>query len=462
MTLETIHLEYEFFRKELQNYELLDSLYVIWAYSRNFDYNFEFPKNIEVSTDVKDGKGFEKRARSWLEFEFEYFVKEIIINCSQSQLILPKSFKKERELALIVNRSRKFREYIDSTTTTPENVLLEFNRLAHQQFKWQTDIVCKVVRYYKIYSEAGLNSIILKRFGISALYLYKYTIAVNVTLSKYFKVPKSYFFNGKYKDYSEKFLTEFTSDLVIMRSEMISFNKIDKDHFFNYNPIISRPILVFEDEVLCPIPKLILLKLTDGLFFLLSNEKEFGQLYGKAFEKYVGEIISVAVNDLQYFGEMELTKNIKSTDWHIHDTNSLLFIECKAKRPRLASKSQTQMTEEWSSDLEKLTLALKQCADSYNKYINGYYSNLKQRNLKPYFMVITLEDWFVELNDMTYQLIKSQLISKLKQKYPYIEEIEFAIISIERFETIVESINTLGIADFVKKRLVKSKNKQNG
>ena len=145
---------YKPLRNQLSSYNLIDSLQLIWGYSRNYTFNLPLPSDIQHHPKFSPSDDiFNRRLYGLKEFELELLMKEFIINCN----LLPakhslKEFKNFTKLIIYLHS--KLQEEIDKNFTTKGDILLEFNRMAHSQFKWQLGYDQKIIfRYNKVFAD---------------------------------------------------------------------------------------------------------------------------------------------------------------------------------------------------------------------------------------------------------------------------------------------------------------------
>lgn len=160
---------YKPFRNRLTKYNVIDSLYVIWGYSRNYIFDHSFPNDIAKPAGFNplEPNKQNRKYRGLFDYELEYLLKEFIINCDTFDT--RKSFREHGELSTLINYMRfTLSEEIDKKYTVQDNFLLEFNRMAHRQFIWQLNYSHKTIfRYFKIYSHDFLAKIILNKFQLT-------------------------------------------------------------------------------------------------------------------------------------------------------------------------------------------------------------------------------------------------------------------------------------------------------
>lgn len=158
---------YKPFRNKLREVALIDSLYVIWCFSRNFTFNLPFPNDVQLPANFNPLAPINDRRYFGIpEFEQEFLMKEVILNSPSHST--PKSFKKTEVLRKVVNYMRQVLSEKIDVKYKPDNFLLQFNRIAHKQFVWQIPVTQRtILRYYKIFSDKDVDQLIIKKLTFS-------------------------------------------------------------------------------------------------------------------------------------------------------------------------------------------------------------------------------------------------------------------------------------------------------
>ncbi len=157
-------------RNALRKLDLNDTLGVIRAYSafRTLRTRTPFPTDMEVHPSVYSNKGI------ILPWEMEVLAREAIIVCSP-QPTTSYTARKWNTFSSLVNKLREVDEYISRYLVDDKNILQEVTvRLAHQQFKYQTEVPSKVslVRYSRIFGHAAVEPIVKAKTGLSPKQLF--------------------------------------------------------------------------------------------------------------------------------------------------------------------------------------------------------------------------------------------------------------------------------------------------
>lgn len=454
---------YRPFRNNLAAMNLLESLYVIWGYSRNYIFDKYFPADIEKLPNFNPYESdlhLRKFRGGFFDHELEFLMKEIIINCD----IAPRAKKlKERSNSIkVINYLRGvLNEGIDKSLNLEDNILFEFNRIGSRQFKWQLHYnINTILRYYKIYSTPGVSDIIYNKLKLTPL-------QINLIGSLLFRFTAENFITPFPKSSETKIVTAemmmvylktFGIELNEIKHELKNHQQINGNLFYTYNPLIAKPIILAKDGYMCPIPLLIYWQMTDGIYYSICGEKNFSKAFGDSFQLYIGEVLekSCDKHNIQIYPEETYGKEHKKTsDWILIDNDSVVFIECKTKRMRFESKSQFGISEELKADIKILAEAIKQLYKTYINYSKNLYNTLKFDELKHFFpLVLTLEDWQINWSTDRLELLKEFVLEEfdkhnidkeLLNKFPYY------IDCASTFERNIQVINEIGINNYFQK-----------
>jgi hypothetical protein len=92
------------------------------------------------------------------------------------------------------------------------------------------------------------------------------------------------------------------ADLFSIRQSLEGPQRYDESWAYSWNALEATLLVRLRDnrlhEFLCPVPDLILRRVTEGLFYDRGKSKlAFGNAYGHAFERYVGDVLRVQFSD---------------------------------------------------------------------------------------------------------------------------------------------------------------------
>lgn len=452
---------YKPFRNQIRNYYLLDSLYLIWGYSRNFTFNLPFPIDIEKPSDFNPHNNIDhRRYRGIPEFEQEFLFKEFILNCDT--VPTKKTLKHKDKLAKLINYLRfSLNDEIDKHYTIKSDFFLEFNRMAHRQFIWQTGYNQNVIfRHYKIYSNAEVAPLIFKKFNLTTWELFILGFFFFRWTGEHFrtKLPFTSKISLLTNDMIETFFKHFSITIEQAKKELKECQEMNENLFYSYNPLLARPILIYQNTFSCPIQLLLFWQITSGIYYSIVKEPGFENAFGNSFQSYIGEVLYKCCNQakLEIKEEKKYGKEEKrTTDWIVTDDNAVLFIECKTKRMTIVSKSELNIEKGLELDLKKMSLFITQLYKTYLDYREGKYPHLTFDPSKKFIpLVATLEPWYINMNPKILGLLKNFVVENLIANNidaSIIDKFPYHIRSSEDFEKDIQLINSLGILGYFNK-----------
>ncbi len=144
-------------------------------------------------------------------------------------------------------------------------------------------------------------------------------------------------------DYVSLDMNEFANKIDDVRKQDERFITAD------FQPLLQFPVVrTGTDKYIAPIPKLLIDRITDGLFHDLANsmsgsgsENPFREYFGKLFERYVGLQLEMVFGTDQLFPEKEYGRDRegkRTPDWVVNDRDLPLAIECRSSTFRLETQ----------------------------------------------------------------------------------------------------------------------------
>lgn len=425
-------------------------------------FNLKFPGHIEKPNNFNPNGDIDRRRYSGIpEFELEFLLKQILINCDDKTY--SKTLKSKDTLAKLINYSRKtLSEGISKISLddlgSEVDFLFEFNRMTHRQFNWQVGYNHNIIfRYYKIYNDEKLSEIILKKFGLSTYELFIMGFFLFQHTANYFRIP--YPIKSDSKIITDEMLKIFFENFAIniedVKNELKEYQEMNENLYYSYNTLLSKPIILNDGYFICPMQLLLFWRITSGLYYSIVKEKGFENAFGSSFENYIGEFLhkSILNKNISIFPEEVYGKPEKrTTDWILVEKEAILFIECKTKRMTIKSKTQLDIKEGLHNDIKKMAGFILQLYKSFLDYYNNLYPNVKYDKSKNFIpLLLTLETWYVNFNPRIMNMLNDYIIEEfeknnldkvLLEKHPY------HIRSTEDFERDILIINELGIKEY--------------
>ncbi len=376
-------------------------------------------------------------------------------------------------------KHRKLLELIRSLNekVSQSNIYIDpwlwLNSEYHNQTKQNnSSFYAKVYRYYRIFNNDIISNHIESKIGISyhefmvsSLWLYSVFMKSN-----WFCVKKAYFNNLQSKYVNTPFakvnkvLNILSKPLAELKEELKKTTSYKNETMFNfsYSPHIQFPIIEYLDYLYCTIPNYLITQFTSGMYYIADiPNANIANDFGKGFENYVGEILSInnknmnliILPEIIYFNGQKRT-----SDWIIIDDSNLILLECKTNRLRYQSKYQLSLNElEYTNksnlgeDLKKLVSAVVQLYKVYFDYKSGIITGLQfdaNKNFTP--IVITLEEWFADnpvIDERICNLVKRELYN-LKIDPNIVDFNRYKIISIETFEKEIQIMSKEGLSEY--------------
>ena len=248
----------------------------------------------------------------------------------------------------------------------------------------------------------------------------------------------------------------FGATLEDLRANMKEYHEVSENLFYTYNPINEKPFILHNNNLICPVPLLAFWRFTSGLYYtIVSNENNFAEAFGNSFQNYIGSIINkcCSLPVFQIFPE-EIYGNPekRTTDWAITSDNAVMFVECKTKRMTIVSKASLEITTQLQTDIRKLAEAVTQTYKTYIDYSNNLYPSLRFNNSLHFVpVVVTLEDWFININHVLMNILTDAVRVEFERKHldqNLLQTNPFYIRSASEFERDLQVISALGIRNY--------------
>lgn len=354
-------------------------------------------------------------------WELALICKEIIINSERygrthSLLVWP-------YLAGTVNNLKDFENELAKRYSTRENVLLEAFRISHRQFRWQRrPTMDEPARYWKLFSYGNLHNLVEKSIGLTI----EEIIKIGMSLQGVFQDKIALFYPpqsnvpGINQEKIDKFLEHFCIDFEELRKRLISEQQYNHKFAFAYSSLVAYPLIrtVWNDRdaIICPVPRYLYERITDGLYYEVVRTPGFDRAFGDAFQWYIGEALKALFKKGKIYPETFYDKYKRTADWVAEDGSAILFLECKTKRLAFNAKEALLDLSALETELGKLADAVAQLYTTIEDYKKGSYPQLKyQPNKVIYPMVVTLEEWFIWGNPIVNKLddlVKERLLKR--------------------------------------------------
>ena len=449
---------YKPLRNQIRNFELFESLKICWHISNYLDKEINLPSDIELDTQLKHNfNPILFRVRAISEWELEFLVSELILNSSERVIDKKQTIKNLKNRNSCVSHIRRIRDaYIDLSDTN--KIFLEMNRMSHQQFIWQTNYnYTSIYRYFKIFNDNTLNSLIEEKYNLSVFDIIKSGLVLFTFFSMNFNLSTDFEeqLANVNTDVINKFLLKHATIIDSLRNYISDARRYDDTLLYAFNPIRKYPLLNINNFIYCPIPKLLYWQITSGIYYSIFSHASFDNAFGYSFQNYLMELIekvnsnnSLSIHPEEIYG----TPEKRTADIIIEDDDSILFIECKTKRMVWRAKELLTDTLDLEIDIDIISNAFYQLYKTLQDYLDNLYPHLSFNPTKKiYLMVVTLEDWYIGYNDLLYTKLRDNIISSFisdNKKANLITDYPYFLFSSEEFERAVQVIEEVGIKQY--------------
>jgi hypothetical protein len=455
-----IEVLFSAFKKRIALFNLEDVMYVVWGLMGNLQFDKPIPSDIETRRDYDQTGDINKRRLAGInEWELEFILSQAL-TYSPSYITTGFSPTKISQIGPLVNDLRKFEDEVHKLIFTDNSLIQrEFFRVAHRQFPWQIPLNTQsTYRYFRVFNDGDLKSIVTKAIGLTPLEIYQIGLALLGLLISNFTLSLRAVAAGGFTS-SDKigiFVYTFGIDIRTIQKQLRDSVQMDETLVYGYNPLRAKPILIQDDTLYCPMPTLLLWQITSGIYYHVMKAEGFNNAFGNAFQNYVGFVINeVMANNALFtiYPEATFGKPEKRTiDWAIEDNEAYLMIECKGKRLTLSAKSEILDATAIESDIEKMCSFVIQGYKTISDFKGGLYPHMKYDSRKKiHLVVLTLEEWFIPLNPELMLTLFSKVTATLREKgmdenMPI--EIPFFVESMSSFEKAIQVIESIGITGF--------------
>jgi len=394
-------------------------------------------------------------------WELSLLCKEVLLN---SERYGPThSLLEWRYLAGANNKLKELENEITKQYSTKENVLLELFRISHRQFRWQRlPTMDAPARYWKIFGEQNLHTIIEKNVGLTM----EEIIKIGMSLLGFFQDKIALFYPPRIKlpgitqEKLDKLLDHFCIDYEELKKKLAAEQQFNEKFAYTYSSLVAYPLILKEwngkDAILCPIPRYLFERITDGIYYEICGVSGFDQAFGDAFQEYIGDVLKAVYKKGEIYPETQYGNNKRTVDWIIKDDTAVLFIECKTKRLTVGAKAALFDMTELETELGKLADSIVQVYKTIEDYKKDLYPQIRYDPAKPYFpIVVTLEDWFL-YGDLIVNKLDEFIINRLKKtglQEDLITANPYCVISAETFEMFVFIANIKSIKETLEEKV---------
>jgi hypothetical protein len=449
----SLYHDYKPFRNFTRQFDLEASMLDVWHYALFLTDDKPLPPHYAASRAEHQFVSLKTLVHPW---ELEIIARELILNAGRSGDC---SLAKWSDLRAAINHVRRLDEItFELSDDKMRDVLIELHRLAHRQFPWQIKpTVNTLVRAFRVYGSPQMDALVKRELGLTTYQFIRLGIAVagGFRNRPYLSTTQDYSCLGIPLETSKAFLSRLSCDINSLRKETRAHQSYDRDWVYAWNPLEATPLISLDvshpELLVCPLPALILKRVTSGLYFDIVKSAGFDNPFGDSFQTYIGDVLKVACHGPRFATRAEAPYYIggnlhHGTDWIVSDVGGHVFIECKTKRLRLDAKTRSD-TKALEKDVLVLAKAIVQHYGNVKNALDGK-TDWTSGGRPIYPLILTMEDWFI-FSPRIDELLNSEvtrLFSECGLDLSFLERMPFTIASAHEFEIAIQIIAEVGIS----------------
>ena len=348
-----------------------------------------------------------------------------------------------------------------------ELIWYEMFRIAHLQFPWQTSISGRMVaRYFEIYGHPDLDPLVVEFSNISREQYFRLAVA----LYGFFSERENSFLQWPI-DLDEldipsaaafELLKNVAATVEENEAHSVASSALDINFSYRRSQLSKKPLIFVEGNTtqgfICPIPRHLLHRLLDGLYFDLCDKPEFGSHYGSAFQEYIlkscrwiqREGLEVLPEEQYWVGR----DRRDSLDILLSDESADVFVECKARRVSERSKVDLLTRQPIDSEMGKMIESLVKTYKNLNDGLSGHYAHWSPGDLPIYLVVVFLTDWYIfsrELRTLVFQRVDEELTG-IGIDPAIRERVKLVTCSADEFEMLVSVLRAKTLDEVMSKK----------
>jgi len=443
---------YKPLRNYLRTVSLLPSLLTIYRFVQHLQFQTPLPPALQYPMFP-----FRPAIQSGLfEWTLELLARELILNAPDQAA---RAIDTWNDYAKAGNIIRDIENKVWGRLPNGQELIrYEMVRIAHRQFAWQTRPNQRLVAsYLKLYSNPRLTDLMWRVFGMTAHQL----MQVGMGLAGHFleqptiRLPVGNQVNEVDDAVVAQFVARFSRPLPDLRVLMQAVQAYNVNWAYAFDPLRSFPMIrVADDRLFCPMPTLLLWRVTEGVYFDLVKEgAAFDRTFGPAFQDLAAEVVAAADPSGHFETLPEVRYGTKakpkdSVDLIVQDETGVLFVECKASRFKAQAKVDLVDLTALLGELDRLAGFVAQVYATLADALARTYPHWKPDGRPIYPLVLTLDEWLPSgrmLNEAFEAAIREKLAARGVTS-DILEQHPFTLCSLQEFELAVQVMATDGIA----------------
>jgi hypothetical protein len=452
MTDNYFYETYRPFRNFMRGISLSSALFVCWDLSRHLAFGTQL-RCTDIGKEFALSGGLKAHVYQW---DLEIICREAILHASKYN---GADLSDVRRFINTINHLRRMDDAISKNRLPDHSIWREMFRIAHRQFPWQRSISkTEITMYFKLFDDPTIAPFILERTGVDA----RESMLLGLSAMGHFHgeptlvVGPQFSSLGIDHNLAQKRLREFSLSVDKLNNRFNEKKQHNENWMYTYSPLRATPLVELPQGnsiFACPMPELILKRITSGLYYDLADSSQFRVAFGFAFERYVEETAKEVTKASRITvtkpKKYKVGKNEKSgVDLIVSDESSTIFIETKTKRIRY--------DDIFDLNKSKLKEAVTEIAD----YVVKFYLNIQDlidgrteepqeivQKLQKFAVLVTLEAWDLMTPDLIEMLDKQIEIKLIDKGVPtsIVQNVPLTIVSIVEFQLLLGVANKKSI-----------------
>jgi hypothetical protein len=442
---------YKPLRNRLRTLSLLPSLMGVYRFTQFLQFDKSLPPELRYP-----GFGWTRPLNTGLhEWTLELIARELILNAPAAG---QRAMTTWNEYAALGNIIRDI-EGQAWARAPEEDRLIEYElvRIAHRQFPWQIRPNGRLIAsYLKLYSNPRLSELMAEVYGMTAVEFFQ----VAMGLAGHFldrpllSQPVTNQLNAVPQAPIDRLVGRISATIPDLRARMVQMQVYNINWIYLFDPLRTCPIIDLGDgQLFCPMPTLLLWRLTEGVYFdLVPHRQLFDRHFGLAFQDRIGEVVQAAdqadalrLLPEQRYGTKKRPRD--SVDWIVEDDTAALFVECKASRLKAQAKVDLYDTSVIDGEVDRLAGFVVQVYDTMADAKRGDYPHWRPQERPTYPLVVTLDEWLPSgrslirrLEDKVREGLQSRGIPET-----VLEESPYTLCSLYEFEAAARAFSFAGV-----------------
>ncbi|MFC4725963.1 hypothetical protein AB6B38_11540 [Glycocaulis abyssi] len=237
---------------------------------------------------------------------------------------------------------------------------------------------------------------------------------------------------------------------------------LSEKQMFPYNKslFLSTPIICFPEyrQLIGFSPSLIIRRFTEGIYFDLASESDFGVALGAAFENYVIETIKTGgCKSWDVSPEISMVKKgvgtIHTSDAIINTESCSIFIECKFNRPTHVAKFDLSDENAVDGQIDKFAGFFAQGYKAAYRACRGDFGEIVLHKDNIFLIIVSPDEWHL-VSQARVREFEGAVKSKIPEELwceDFFRRLRPIRCSMASFEVLVQACAQLGSANVMSK-----------